>query len=110
MAIHFWLMEPNFDEKDLQTSILKNYHFDRKPVLKFWNFLEVVIFGISSLNHDLGIASSKLRRSQGQIESNIFKIDPCLVGETSKLLCPLNVCTPCIICREIILNTRLNFL
>ena len=97
MAIHFWLMEPNFDEKDLQTSILKNYHFDRKPVFKFWNFLEVVIFGISSLNHDLGIGPSKLRRSHGEIECNISKIDQCLVGETSKLLCPLNVCTPCTI-------------
>ena len=86
-------MEPNFDEKELQTSILKNYHFDRKPVLKFWNFLEVVIFGISSLNHDLGIDPSKLRRSQGQIESNISKIDQCLVGETSKFLCPLNLYT-----------------
>ena len=96
MAIHFWLMEPNFDEKDLQTSILKNYHFDRKPVLTSWNFLKVVIIGISSLNYDLCIGSSKLRRSQGQIESNISKIDQCLVGETSKLLCPLNVCTPCI--------------
>ena len=65
MAIHFWLMEPNFDEKDLQTSILKNYHFDREPVFKSWNFLEVVIFGISSLNHDLGIGPSKLRTSCG---------------------------------------------
>ena len=63
MAIHFWLMEPNFDEKDLQTSILKNSHFDKEPVLKFWNFLEVVIFGISSLNHDLDIGPSKLRTS-----------------------------------------------
>ena len=95
MAIHFWLMEPNFDEKDLQTSILKNYHFDRKPVLKSWNLLEVVIFGISSLIHDLDIGPSKLRRSQGQIEYDISKIDQCLVGETSKLLFPLNVCTPC---------------
>ena len=95
MAIHFWLIEPNFDEKDLQTSILKNYHFDRKPVLKSWNFLEVAIFGISSLNHDLGIGPSKLCRSQGQKESNICKIDQCLVGETSKILCPLYVCTPC---------------
>ena len=95
MAIHFWLMKPNFDEKVLQTSILKNCHFDRKLVLKLWNFLEVVVFGISTLNHDLGIGSLKLRWSQGQIESNIFKIDQCLVGETSKLLCPLNVCTPC---------------
>ena len=63
MAIHFWLMEPNFDEKDPQTSILQNYHFDRKPVLKWWNFLEVVNFGISSLNHDLGIGLTKLRTS-----------------------------------------------